>query len=144
MWFVEKPSDVQVRPQTRRVLKNTGKYLGDLKDDNDVVAGQKSGNRVFCFHSLSDNSLKRTQETDGMETTARVSSNIHVDGLTCVLGENMMSRIACKLKDRSTSCAAYAERGGNRTRQGARRGGRGRERMKRGRQMKGHELGREG
>jgi hypothetical protein len=42
-WAAEKPTGVQVRPQTRsQVPKSKGKGGGDLKDDKDAVVAQKS------------------------------------------------------------------------------------------------------
>ena len=46
-WAADKPVGVQVSPQTRsQVSKSKGKDVGDLKDDKDTVATQKSAQTV--------------------------------------------------------------------------------------------------
>jgi hypothetical protein len=46
-YAAEKSAGVQVRPQTRsQVSKSKGKGAGDLKDDKDAVAAQKSARTV--------------------------------------------------------------------------------------------------
>ena len=46
-WAADKPAGVQVRPQTRsQVPKSNGKGVGDLKNDKDAVAAQKSAQTV--------------------------------------------------------------------------------------------------
>ena len=60
---------MRTKKTVRVIAKQTVRVI-----DAEFICEKISRNRVSGFRSLSDNSLKRIQETNGMETTTRVST----------------------------------------------------------------------
>jgi hypothetical protein len=64
-WAADKPAGVQVRPQTRsQVSKSKGNGVGDLKDDKNAVAAQKSAQTVDSTEQVMEDARDKVAVQD--------------------------------------------------------------------------------